>query len=116
MEQSEKGRGSRRISFLWQAFPNSISGEAETLFRKCVESIAEQFDEYAEDAQSEMAESEERYTNLLMMKYWLIVRGQWNFAGYELNSSPDFSLNKYSSLSETGPEGVLSRHSGFGDN
>lgn len=35
------------------------------------------------------------------------------FCWYELNSSPDFSLNKYSSLSETGPEGVLSRHSAF---
>ena len=32
---------------------------------------------------------------------------------YELKRVPDFSLSKYSSLSETGPNGVISQHSSF---
>ncbi len=32
---------------------------------------------------------------------------------YELNVAPDFSLNKYASLSETGPAGVLTQHQAF---
>lgn len=32
---------------------------------------------------------------------------------YELKRVPDFSLNKYSSLSETGPDGVINQHSAF---
>lgn len=32
---------------------------------------------------------------------------------YELKQSPDFSLNKYSSLSETGPSGVITQHKAF---
>ena len=32
---------------------------------------------------------------------------------YELKRVPDFSLNKYSSLSETGPAGVLTQHNAF---
>ncbi len=32
---------------------------------------------------------------------------------YELKRVPDFSLNKYSSLSETGPSGVITQHNAF---
>lgn len=32
---------------------------------------------------------------------------------YELNTAPDFSLNKYATLSETGPAGVLVQHQAF---
>ena len=35
------------------------------------------------------------------------------YSYYELNSAPDFSLNKYTSLSETGPAGVLVQHQAF---
>lgn len=35
------------------------------------------------------------------------------FCYYELKSVPDFSLNKYASLSETGPAGVLTQHQAF---
>ncbi len=34
-------------------------------------------------------------------------------AVYELTIAPDFSLNKYSLLSETGPSGVITQHSSF---
>lgn len=32
---------------------------------------------------------------------------------YELRSAPDFSLNRYASLSETGPSGVIAQHGAF---
>ena len=32
---------------------------------------------------------------------------------YELTKAPDFTLNKYASLSETGPSGVLVQHQAF---
>lgn len=32
---------------------------------------------------------------------------------YVLRSVPDFSLNKYASLSETGPSGVIAQHRAF---
>ncbi|MBR4025999.1 MAG: hypothetical protein IKJ01_00390 [Lachnospiraceae bacterium] len=32
---------------------------------------------------------------------------------YVLDTAPDFSLNKYASLSETGPAGVLVQHQSF---
>lgn len=32
---------------------------------------------------------------------------------YELKKSPDFSLNKYATLSETGPSGVITQHHAF---
>lgn len=32
---------------------------------------------------------------------------------YELSTAPDFSLSKYSTLSETGPSGVLTQHGSF---
>ncbi len=32
---------------------------------------------------------------------------------YELDTAPDFSLDRYSSLSETGPSGVLTQHQSF---
>lgn len=35
------------------------------------------------------------------------------YSYYELNKAPDFSLNKYTSLSETGPAGVLTQHQAF---
>ena len=35
------------------------------------------------------------------------------YSYYELNKAPDFSLNKYTSLSETGPAGVLVQHQAF---
>ena len=35
------------------------------------------------------------------------------YSYYELNKAPDLSLNKYTSLSETGPAGVLVQHQAF---
>lgn len=64
MEQSEKSNQAAEEFSSVAGVSEFGSGAAETSSANA-ESIAEQFDEYAEDAQSEMAESEERYTNLL---------------------------------------------------